>query len=180
MLLAVAIFAIGVTFSSQHQASNGEHNANTKETQQETTPVTYWQFFGITISLADVIAVCSVVAAGLLVHMAYRQNETSKAELRAQIIVDAGGVNPFQSGNCVAQYIIRNVGRRPATKVQWWIQVEFSSDGKKEKFDVDWEEVEGNLVLAQGAETRRAFDFRADTAQIHNFTANHWLIYVWG
>lgn len=115
-----------------------------------------------------------------LVLVGYYQLKTTRAQLRAHIVVDAGGIIPFVEGQSVAHYTIRNVGYRPASNVQWWTNADFSSDGHRRKFDIDWKEVKGKLVLAPGGSSERALKFGSTKSQIENFVNKSWLIYVWG
>jgi hypothetical protein len=117
---------------------------------------------------------------GGLVYVAWLQIRTSKAQLRAHIIVDGLGVKPFKAGGSAADYFIKNVGQMPATKVEWWIKAEFSEDGRRMNFPIEWTDTYGQFVIAPGVKMIRKWEFDSTQSEITNFLTKKWVLYIWG
>jgi hypothetical protein len=141
---------------------------------------------GIGEFVIAVFTVILAVFAGLLwagVHQlqdAVRaQKRDSEAIQRAYLSAHPLGVDPFNAAAYAEGRVgIRNVGRLPARKVRWFVDVTTSSDGRRVHFPIG--QLSGNNVIQSGLEMSQAARIAISRQEFQNFQENGLWVYVWG
>lgn len=111
--------------------------------------------------------------------IAQAQRRDVEITQRAYVTAYPAGVIPFDSAaNANGHVGFRNVGRVPARKVRWYIEVGASADVRRAHFPV--RQLSGNAVIPASSEMQQWGSTAVSPQEFNNFQANTLWVYVWG
>jgi hypothetical protein len=183
MLLAVAIFAIGMVFSSHHPVDNNAptNNNNKTETNRIVKPADERiADYTLALDLLTFVLAAATIGLGIITGAGIRnQSNETRILQRAYIVAEPYGIDTFTDGKQIIGYTgIRNAGRVPATELRWFSRLTPSNSGK-------WNETipqtfEGCNILAPGTLMREGSK-TALHEKIRDLTGGGGkFLYVWG
>jgi hypothetical protein len=181
MLLVVAVFLIGMTFSgSYRQANDNGPSSNQAETKNKNVAAEE-RLADYTLALDGLtfVLVVATIGLGIVSYIGIRnQTKDTRVLQRAYLGTELRNLH-IMNQNVIAHVAFVNQGNLPARNIRNAVKICWSSDGDKE----DFEKVEtldpGTIVLLPKTQTERGTGALSpfDLAQ---YQTNTGFVYVWG
>jgi hypothetical protein len=196
VFLSVAVFAIGMLFSSSLRPSEPP-KVYVLEKSEAHPSSGFWQKVteDPVAAFTLVLAISTIILAGSTILLWWvtwqsglRQAKETEILQRAYVSVDPLGTHLMKDGGHIIGHVaIKNAGNLPATHLSWFINIKHTSGGEETGFPL--EATKGRIVVAPHSETERGSDNKlvlqdlldASNAKVNDRAKENPLyIYVWG